>query len=180
MKAFIQVLLPTGHLYEIPTAAIAQSRAAYYHEHHKDEFPTPEAALEDTQELFADTFQVKDWAMNNMNVPELMKDARLVRFTPKGIDFDGGEWSFHDAAALIPQLDATSVLAMPVEMALAAMAAHGHVCQVATLNDEAGKPAAAIVLIQGGQAIVGMYTGALTHLTNVLTKPQPAEAAAPH
>lgn len=175
MKKFIHVLLPTGHLYEIPTSVIAANRAAHYHEQFKDsEFPTLESAMQDTEELFEDNFQVKDWALNNMNVDELMKDARLIRFTPPETDFDGGDWSYHDSPAIIPQLDHQSVLAMPVEMALSAMAAHRNICQVAVLNDDQKKPCAAIVLIQGGEAIVGTYVGALTHLTNTFVQPDPA------
>jgi len=175
LKPFIQVLLTTGHLYEIPTAPIAQNRATHYHEMFKDsEFPTLESALKDTEELFEDNFAVKDWALNNMSVEELMKGARLVRFTPPEIDLQDGDWSYHDMPAIIPQLDAQSVLAMPVEMALSAMAVHRNICQVVTLSDEAKKPCAAVVLVQGGEAIVGTYVGALTHLTNTFVKPLPA------
>lgn len=180
MKPYAQILLPTGHLYEIPASAIVQSRAAYYHAEHKDEFPTIESAVEDTVELFADTYQVRDWALNNMQAEELMKHARLVRFTPPEVDFGAAEWSHHDAEAMIPQLESQTMLAVPVEMAVAAMAAHRNLCQILTLNADNGQPFAAVVLIQGGPGIVGTYVGALTHLTQAYVQPAAPAAASPH
>lgn len=171
MKTFIQVLLTSGHLYEIPTKVVAENRAKTMLELHPDEFADIAAAELDTDELFEDNGQIRDWALNQMNAPDLMKDARLVRFTPPEPDFQSGDWSYHDTPAIIPQVDAQSVLQMPVEMALSAMAAHRNLCQVAVLNDDAKKPYAAIVLIQGGEAIVGTYVGALTHLTNTFVQP---------
>lgn len=178
MKPFLHVLLPTGHRYEIPTDVIAQSRAAYYHQQFKDtEFPTLEAALEDTQALFEDTREVKDWALNNMSVEDLMQHARLVRYEPPEHDLQAGDWSFHDAPALIPQIDAQTVLSMPLEMAVSAMAAHRNLCQMVTLNDAAGEPGALVVLVKGPSVLVAIYTGALQHLTNSLLLPQPAPQA---
>lgn len=174
MKPLIHVLLPTGHLYEIQTAVVAQNRAKTMFELHPDEFADMAAAMADTEELFEDNGEIRDWALNNMNTDELMNAARLVRFTPPEPDFQGGDWSYHDALAIIPQLDPQSVLAMPIEMALSAMAAHRNICQVTVLNDAAQKPYAAVVLVQGGEAIVGTYVGALTHLTNTFVRPDPA------
>lgn len=171
MKQFIRVLLPTGHLYEIPAQAIAENRAAYYHQAMADEFPTLDAALQDSIALFEDNTEIREWALNNMNVEELMKPARLVRYTQPEQDFAGGDWSFEDAGAIIPQLESQSMLAMPLEMALAAMAAHRNLCQVLTINSADGQPQAAVVVIQGGPAIVGTYVGALTHLTQAYVAP---------
>lgn len=175
MKKFIHVLLDTGHLYEIPASVIAQNRAKTMLEMHPEEFADLAAAELDTDELFEDSDQIRDWGLNQMNVPELMKEARLVRYTPPEQDFAGGEWSYHEHAAMIPQLETQTMLAMPVEMAVAAMAAHRNLCQVLQLNAEDGQPYAAVVLIQGGPAIVGTYVGALTHLTNVYVQPAPGQ-----
>lgn len=180
MRKFVHVLLPTGHLYEIPTATIAANRAAFYHAQISVEFPTLEDAQKDTEELFEDNTEVRDWAINNMNVPELMKDARLVRFTPPEMDFAAGDWSFHEHAAMIPQLESQTMLAQPLEMSVSAMAAHNNLCQILILNDDGGEPAAAVVLVRGPAAIVGTYVGALQHLTNVVTQVPADQAANPN
>lgn len=180
MKTFIQLAFPTGHLYELPTSVIANNRAACMRGLHAEEFPTPESALEDTTELFEDEYQVKDWALNNMNPDEYMPHARLVRYTPPDKIPADAEWSYHDAPAIIAQLDEATVLDLPVEMTVAAMAAHNRVCQIAVLNGEDGKPQCAIVLIQGGPGVVGYYQGALELLTSRLVTPpkSPDEAGA--
>lgn len=181
MKKFIQLALATGALYEIPAEPIAQSRAKAMKELHADEFPTDESALKDTTELFAeDPSEIRDWALNNMNPADYMQHARLVRFTPPDFDPQHGEWSYHDLPAIIPQLDASQVLQLPVEMCISAMAMHGSVCQITILNDEARKPAAAIVLIRGSEAIIGTYYGALDQLTKAILAPAPEQAAQPN
>jgi hypothetical protein len=177
LKPFIQVLLATGHLYEIPTLIVAKNRAAAMLELHPNEFEDLDAAMRDSEELFEDNAAVRDWALNNMNVEELMKEARLVRFTPPEPDFEGAEWSYHDAKAVIPQLDAETILSTPVELALSAMAAHNNICQLVPLLNN-GQPYAAIALVQGGPGIVGMYVGALTHLTNTFVAKAAGEAPA--
>lgn len=182
MKTFIHIALTaTGHLYEVPTQLVADSRAAAMLAAHPDEFKTIEEAMADTVGLFNDDdYAIQDWAVNNMQVKDIMNAARLVRFTPPDLDIaNGAEWTFHDAPAIIPQLDAQSVLQMPVEMAVSAMAVHRNVCQLVTLNDEAGQPCAAIALVQGSPALVGSYVGALTHLTNTFVQgPQAVNEAA--
>lgn len=176
MKPFIHVLLTTGHLYEIPTAAVVDSRAGYYHKQFKDtEFPTIESAKEDTEGLFEDSGEIRDWALNNMVAAELMEHARLVRFTPPEPDLAAGDWSYHEHNAIIPQLDSQTVMAMPLEMAVSAMATHKHICQITTFNDADGKPFAAMALITGPEAIVGTYVGAMQHLTNAYVD-KPADA----
>lgn len=177
MKPYFHVLLATGHRYEIPTAVVAENRAKAMLELHPDEFPDLAASMADSEELFEDNGQVRDWALNNMNVPELMKHARLVRYEPPEADFDGGDWSYHDAPALIPQLDAASVLGMPMEMAVSAMAVHRNLCQMVTLNNDDGTPGALVVLVQGPPALVGTYIGALQHLTTALLQPAQPQAA---
>lgn len=176
MKPFLLLALATGHLFEIPTKAIAEDRAKHMLESHPADFATLEAALADTVDYFEDSFQIEDWAKNNMN--DILKDARLVRFTAPALDLNSAEWSFEDTPRIIPQIDPAQVLQMPVEMAMSAMAVYNNICQIVVLNDQSGKPNCAMVLIQGGQAIVGTYTGALQHLTNTFIAP--AQPAASH
>lgn len=165
MKPFIRVAMPNGATYEIPSSIVAENRAKAMFESHPDEFATLELAMQDTTELFEDSYQLRDWLLNNMNAPEVMPHARMVRFTPPEVDLQFGEWSYHDMPAIIAQLDESTILDMPLEMALSAMSVHGKPCQVAALNDAQGNQQSLIVLIQGGPEITKFYAGGLERLT---------------
>lgn len=170
MKPFIQIKLPTGHLYELPSEPIAQDRAKAMQMMHPDEFPTLESALEDSRELFKDdAWNVQDWAQNNMKLDEVLAHARLVRFTPPEQSLQDGEWSYTDAPAMVGEIDGTTIMQQPVEAVLSVMAASQQLCNVTVLNNEDGKPHAAMALIIGNEAIIGSYITALQFVGNQIT-----------
>lgn len=169
MKSLIQIALPTGHTYEIESQVIAENRAKCMLELHPDEFADIDAAMADTVELFDDNYEVRDWALNQMNPDEYMPIARLVRFVPPEIDFQSGDWSYHDAPAMVGELDGDQTMRSPVEAVLAIMAQSGRICNVTVLNDSDNKPFAGVAMFRGGQAVVGAYANALGITTNMLT-----------
>lgn len=177
MKTFIQIALPTGHVYEVATRVVAESRAKSMQALHSSEFPTLEDAMADTTELFAeDTYQIKDWALNQMQPDELLSAARLVRFTPPDQDLQYGEWTYSDHPAPLAELGGDEIMKHPVESVLSTMAASGQLCNVTVLNGPDGNAHAAMALIIGDQNIIGSYIAALQFVGDKITE-APATAA---
>lgn len=175
MKPFIHITMPAGQVYEIAASIIASNRAAAMQAMHPDEFPTPEAALEDTVGLFEDDFSVEDWARNNMNWSDLEPHVRLVRFTPPETDHvNDCEWSHHNAPAMLGELDGDSIMRQPVEMVLNTMAVSQQLCNVTVLNGANGEPYAAMALVIGNKHVVGAYLQALQLVGDSLTGGRPA------
>lgn len=181
MKAFIQIKLSTGHVYEVPSELIAQNRAAYYHGARPDEFPTLQSALEDTRGLFDDASEIKEWAANNMDWEEIRPQAVLVRFTPPDEQaWHEGEWSYHDQRAMIGELDGDSVMLQPLEATLTVMAASAQLCNVSIINTLDGKPQAAVAIILGDNAVLSPFVQALQFVAGQFAPPQMAPAAQQH
>jgi len=158
MKSLIQIALPTGHVYEVPVAVVASSRAKTMLELHADEFSTIEAAMEDTVELFNDDMgQVRDWALNQMNWTDIEPVARMIRFSPPAIDLQAGEWTYHDHHALTGELDGATVMKSPVELVATVMAESQQLCNVTVLNGPDGEPFGAVAVITGAKPIVEAY-----------------------
>ena len=177
MKSIVHITLATGHVFELPLAAIAANRAAVMLELHKDEFSDMEAAMGDTVELFNDDlWNAKDWACNNMNWSDLEPHARLVRFTPPKIDIHEGEWTYHDHPALVGELDAETILQSPVEFVVTTMAASKQLCNVTVLNAQDGKPFGLIALMYGTPEVISTYLSGLQTIGNALTATDPIPA----
>jgi hypothetical protein len=179
LKIFFQIAQPSGHVYEIPVAVVANHRAAYYHANNPDEFPTLESAMVDTVELFKDDArEIRDWAGNNMNWPDLERDAKLIRFTPPATDsWFEGEWSYHEHRAIMGELDGAAIMLSPVEAIVTAMQESAQVCNVTVLNAQDGKAFGAVAVIMGGQQVVDIFLNTLTQTTNHIaggaTEPAP-------
>lgn len=169
MKPFFQVKFQDGSVFEVPTIIVAQDRAAYYHERDTDEFPTLDDALKDTTELFAsDTYEIEDWAKNNMNWDELAPHARFVSYEPAERNWMNCELSFHDErTSLTVPADGDNIMSQPTEFALARMAADGNICNALKISNGApdGPIVAALVMIQGGPQVVDFFMGGLSRLT---------------
>jgi hypothetical protein len=184
MKQFIQITLNTGHVYEIPTSVIANDRAQSMLLAHPEEFADIDAALEDTTGLFADdSFNIQDWAANNMNWEELLPQAKLVRFKPPvSQPWHEGEFSFHDAPALMGELDGETIMKQPVELIMHTMAMQGQLCNATVLHGADGKPYGAFVMIIGNRPVINTYLNGLQFVGDMLTKQagaEPADEAAP-
>lgn len=180
MKPFIQIALNTGHVYEIPTSVIAANRAAHYHAQRPDEFPTLEAATEDTAGFFDDAKEIADWAGNNMNWDELLPNAKLIRFKPPVEQpFHEGEWTFHDTPALMGELDGATLMKQPVELVMHTMAMTGQLCNATVLHGPDGEPYGAFALIIGNHPIIQTYLNGLQFIGNQITEQQAPTPAVP-
>lgn len=176
MKPFIQIALPTGHVYEVAARVVAENRAKVMQELHSQEFPTLDAAIADTSELFEDGYEIKDWALNQMNPEEILATARLVRFTPPEQDLQYGAWTYSDHPAPVAELDGNEIMQHPVESVLSTMAASNQLCNVTVLNGPDGNPHAAMALVIGDASIIGAYIAALQFVGDKITE-VPATAA---
>lgn len=86
-KAYI-ITMPDGSEWAIPLAIIARSRAAYYAPEFGDDIER--SLAEDTIPLFeADSYEVRDWACNEMNWSEVAEHAVKVK-DAEPVDFDEG------------------------------------------------------------------------------------------
>lgn len=182
MKQFFQVASTSGHVYEVPVAVVAANRAAAMLELHPDEFPTIKESMEDTVELFKDDIgQVRDWAMNQMNwAPDIEKHARLIRFTPPSAPWGEGEWSYHDHRAITGELDAATIMSSPVEFVVSVMAESSQMCSVTVLNNEAGDPFGAVVVVNGDSGIVNSFVQTLKYTADHISKTIAADAPELH
>lgn len=170
MKQFTQISLPTGHMYEVPTDVIAQHRAAVMLNAHPEEFPTLESALEDSRGLFKDSdYDIRDWALNNMNQDEVLANARLVRFTPPEQSLNDGEWTHSDAPTMSGEIDGNTIMQHPVESVLSVMAMSQQLCNVTVLNNADGKPYAAMAFIIGNEAVISAYLTAMQFVGDKIT-----------
>lgn len=174
MKPYIQIALATGHVFEVKTDVIAKNRAAVMLAYHPDEFKNLDEALVDTVELFDDADEIRDWALNNMNPPDYIGSARLVRFIAPEQDFNTSEWSYHDQAALMGELDGEQILRQPVEAVLSVLAASGQLCNVTVLNGEDGKPFGMMAVVIGNEPIVGAFISTLQYTAGQLSNGAPA------
>ena len=175
MKSIIHIALATGHVYELPLAAIAAHRAAVMLELHKDEFENMEQAMADTVELFNDDlWNAKDWACNNMKWSDLDSHARLIRFNPKTIDISDGDWTYHEHPALMGELEAETIMQSPVEFVVTTMAASKHMCNVTVLNAEDGQPFGLVVLVHGTPEVTNEFLNGLQAIGNAIAGDTPA------
>lgn len=89
MSKNLFVTMPDNSVWAVPVAIIAQNRASHYaHEYGGD---ITKSLLEDTLPFFyADPYEIKDWAANNMNWSDVVEHARLI--SEGETDYDEG-WS---------------------------------------------------------------------------------------
>lgn len=173
MKQFIQIAMSNGYVYQIPTEVIAQNRAAAMLAAHPEEFADLNAALEDTRGLFADdSWNIQDWAANNMNWEDLQCNAMLVRFkAPETKPWHEGEFTYHDAPALMGEFDGADLMKQPVEIIMHTMALARQLCNVTILHGEDQKPYGAFVMMLGDERVLNSYMSALKFTTDVLQPP---------
>lgn len=175
MKQYIQLAQTSGRVYEIPVSAVAENRAKVMLELHPDEFANIDAAMADTVELFKDNlYDIRDWASNNMNWPDLEQHARLIRFTPPESQFHEGEWTYHDHPAIIGELDGQSIMESPLEALAAVMMESRQICNVTVLNAKDGQPFGAIAVILGPPNVVAAYITTLQFTGDQITAGQSA------
>ena len=169
MKPFINVKFTSGHVYEVPTEAVAADYASHLLKTLPEQYPTLDDALKEARENFADDHEVKEWALNNMNWEDLAPHARAIRFEPAAKDWGEADLFMSTEPAKIPSLNgSTSLLDMTVEMALASICQSKDVCHVSLIGD-GGRPALALAVIQGGETVVNFYVGGLQSLTDALS-----------
>lgn len=84
---YLRVEMEDGSSYDIPVSVIAKNRAEYY----MDEFNNDlqKSLDEDTNPLFeSDSYEIEDWAANNMNWDEV--ESIAVKVSSGSVDFQEG------------------------------------------------------------------------------------------
>ena len=173
MKPFTRIQVSTGHVFEVPTVAIASNRSQTMFEAHPDKFSDYDAAFKDTVELFGDSNEICDWAMNNMNPDEYLSRSRLVRFQAPEQDFNSAKWSYHDRPSIVGELDGYQILRQPVEFVLSTMAASRQMVSMTVLNDGESKLFGAMVLILGDKPILDSFIAALQFTSGCIASNTP-------
>jgi hypothetical protein len=85
---WLRVTMPDKTLWNVSVATIAHSHASYYAK--LDGVPY-ERALEETLDLFKnDTYEIIDWAENNMNWEDVKKHAWKSHTPPETVDYQDG------------------------------------------------------------------------------------------
>jgi hypothetical protein len=84
MTKVLRIECSNGEVWEIPAEVIARQRAQYYADECGENF---EEVLRETLE---DDYELKDWAVGNMNWEDVVKWATRVQ-GPKGVDMQK-EW----------------------------------------------------------------------------------------
>lgn len=169
MKPFIQLTLSSGHVFEVPTEVIAQDRAKVMQSLHPLEFPKLEDALTDTRELFEDSYEVREWALNNMDHEDYISVSRLIRFVPQELPISSAEWSYHDHPATMGEMDGEQILRSPVEAVISSMANANQLCNVSVLNDKDGAPFALLALCHGSPKEIAMFITGLQFISERAT-----------
>ncbi len=165
MNKFLTITFSTGHIYEVPAAAVAEDRTAYYAVQDPDR--TREQHAAETEAMFASEFELFDWAKNNMNWSDLQKRARLVGFNAP--DF-GGLW---DDAVLSTSEDQAmpdvislgeDALTAPIEMVLSQTVAEGAHCTLLAFQQPDTKAVtSAVVAIVGAPDVVEGYIATIAN-----------------
>lgn len=86
---WMQVAMPDGTHWAVPVMAIAKDRAKSY----ADEFgnDVDRSLAEDTRPLFEeDSFEITDWAANNMNWSDVKDQAYQIEVDAKKVDYQEG------------------------------------------------------------------------------------------
>ena len=76
MKKYLLVTMPDNSIWSIPTRLIAENRNDYYIKVRGENAADVEA---ETEKLFADDYEVIDWAVNNMNWSDVADEAVLAK-----------------------------------------------------------------------------------------------------
>ena len=80
--------MPDGSRWAIPVSVIAENRANYYKNEFDDNFQR--SMEEDTAQLFQESsYEISDWAANNMNWSEVVKHAKKLE-DGDGVDYQEG------------------------------------------------------------------------------------------
>lgn len=182
MKPFLHLTLPNGMVFEIPTQVVADNRAKAMLEAHPDEFKNLPEAMEDTVGLFTDdSWNIQDWAANNMNWSDLQNSARMIRFTPPDMsEWNNGEFSYHDHPGMLGEVDGDSIMRQPLELTLNVMAASSQVCNVSLLGNDNGQPFAAVAVMIGDATVLQPFIIALQHVAGQIAGTSQAAPAPQH
>ena len=150
---FIILKLESGPVYKLPIQPIIDNRAAYYHKDRPEEFPTLESAIEDTKQFFSDTFEIREWALNNMDWDDLLKHMAMIGFVAPEQDFSSAEWKFvdEDPAAFVDP--SANIFHMPLELLLGMHAQAGESCTTAAFSWAPDSPPFSAISIMSGEML---------------------------
>jgi hypothetical protein len=170
VKKFVQISFSTGHVYEVPTQAIAEDRTRYYAM--SDPGRTREQHAAETQMLFASEFDLFDWAKNNMNWSDLQKTSRLVAFNPPDFAklWDDAEMKTSDENLRSDIMAlGENALAAPVEMLLAQAVSENKSCFAVAFQQSNGNTTSAVVGLVGSPDIIEGYLATITQFDDFLS-----------
>jgi hypothetical protein len=176
----LRLTLVSGHIFELPIRCIADDRATYYHQQCPDEFPTLDAAREDSMGLFAgNNSEASEWLLNNMDVDATLRThAKLVGYALPEREIVEVDYLPHPSKPATP--DGDHIMLAPLQLIAEGMADSGGLVSVVQLMDHAtGQPAAAVAFMRGGPAVLDVLLQALQNGANaVMQLVQAAQAQA--
>lgn len=181
MHEFMQLALPSGHVFEIPLRVIADDRAERDHAINPEKFGSLDAAREENMSLFAENAsRARDWLLNAMDVEATMlKHGRLVGFKPPVLEWSLGHDTYHAEPAKVQEVTSETIAQLPVELVLQAMQQDAHLCSAhLIMNAATGEPQAGIFFVLGRPDVVGSYVNAMQITTNVVVQKLQGEADA--
>lgn len=84
-EKYLRITMPDGSKYDVPAKIIAENRAKYYAD------IDPDTTYEEEYEFtMTDSYELKDWAANNMNWDEVKAHAVKVPAEKKEPDYQEG------------------------------------------------------------------------------------------
>lgn len=159
MKPFIQITFSSGHVFEVPTAVVAENRTAYYAM--VEPGRTRQQHEAETAIFFESDSYLFDWMRGNMNWDEIEKHAMLVAYKP--VNFKAAwpdaelQTEFTAAKPDLMSLGPRAIDA-PIELAVAQTASEGANCLIFAMHgDSADAITIAAVTVQGTPEVVHAY-----------------------
>ena len=171
MKDYLHVTFSNGFTYQIPVKVIVEHRSKTLHETNADEFPTLAEAMTDTEDLFAsDTYEIEDWAKNNMNWTDVNSEAVLVDVTQ--IDLEQ-EWISAAVEISAEKLKISELLkskkpflSLPMEFLISYMDEKDLPISIFSLSANQDEVMGAVVSIVGPNT--DFFIAAIKHANNII------------
>lgn len=177
MKAFVNIAMPNGSMYQIPSFVIFNNYVAF----RMSGGTTEDDAKKDAVERLSDPYGLTDWLKNNMNWSDVAGFARLTAFRTQDMEaqFLAAPAQATDEPSPPIDISRGDVFAYPLEAVIANLSASGQVATALVFTDET--PGAdnqlALTLVQGPASIVHGYLAVQQNFTDYLRDQANAAAA---
>lgn len=93
MGKYLRVTMPDDSQWDVPALLIAESRARYYAEldvKRGDATDFDQAFADEVEYALGDSYEIEDWAANNMNWSDVASAAVQVVAPPSTVDYQKG------------------------------------------------------------------------------------------